>query len=192
MDSPLRPILKSKCVRTIVALTTLAAITTVFATETTVKIEHADVDKRPNIVLIVVDDAGLTDFAPYGGEAAMPTIQTLADTGSKFTNYHTSPLCAPSRAMLLTGIDNHRTGIATIPEVLTEEQQGQPGYSMYFEPGVTTLAQRLKMGGYKTYMTGKWHLGGRQQDLPNAHGFDRSFALDASGADNWEQKSYIG
>lgn len=75
MDSPLRPILKSKCVRTIVALTTLAAITTVFATETTVKIEHADVDKRPNIVLIVVDDAGLTDFAPYGGEAAMPTIQ---------------------------------------------------------------------------------------------------------------------
>ena len=192
MDSPLRSILKSKCVRTIVALTTLAAITTVFATETTVKIEHADVDKRPNIVLIVVDDAGLTDFAPYGGEAAMPTIQTLADTGSKFTNYHTSPLCAPSRAMLLTGIDNHRTGIATIPEVLTEEQQGQPGYSMYFEPGVTTLAQRLKMGGYKTYMTGKWHLGGRQQDLPNAHGFDRSFALDASGADNWEQKSYIG
>ena len=192
MDSPLRPILKPKCVRTIVALTTLAAITTVFATETTVKIEHADVDKRPNIVLIVVDDAGLTDFAPYGGEAAMPTIQTLADTGSKFTNYHTSPLCAPSRAMLLTGIDNHRTGIATIPEVLTEEQQGQPGYSMYFEPGVTTLAQRLKMGGYKTYMTGKWHLGGRQQDLPNAHGFDRSFALDASGADNWEQKSYIG
>ncbi len=149
-------------------------------------------DLRPNVVVILVDDAGLTDFAPFGGEAQMPNIQTLADRGSKFSNYHTSPLCAPSRAMLLTGIDNHRTGIATIPEVLSENQVDQPGYSMFFEPGVRTLADRLKAAGYGTYMTGKWHLGGREQDLPNGHGFDRSFALDASGADNWEQKPYMG
>ena len=149
-------------------------------------------DQRPNVVVILVDDAGLTDFSPFGGEAQMPTIQTLADRGSKFSNYHTSPLCAPSRAMLLTGIDNHRTGIATIPEVLTENQVGQPGYSMFLEPGVKTLADRLKSVGYSTYMTGKWHLGSRGQDLPNSHGFDRSFALDASGADNWEQKPYMG
>ena len=149
-------------------------------------------DLRPNVVVILVDDAGLTDFAPFGGEARMPNIQTLADRGSKFSNYHTSPLCAPSRAMLLTGIDNHRTGIATIPEVLSENQVDQPGYSMFFEPGVRTLADRLKATGYGTYMTGKWHLGGREQDLPNGHGFDRSFALDASGADNWEQKPYMG
>lgn len=149
-------------------------------------------DQRPNVVVILVDDAGLTDFAPFGGEAKMPTIQSLADRGTKFSNYHTSPLCAPSRAMLLTGIDNHRTGIATIPEVLTDNQAGQPGYSMFFEPGVRTLADRLKVSGYSTYMTGKWHLGSREQDLPNSHGFDRSFALDASGADNWEQKPYIG
>jgi arylsulfatase A-like enzyme len=149
-------------------------------------------DQRPNVVVILVDDAGLTDFAPFGGEAQMPNIQTLADRGTKFSNYHTSPLCAPSRAMLLTGIDNHRTGIATIPEVLTDNQIGQPGYSMFFEPGVRTLADRLKAAGYSTYMTGKWHLGGREQDLPNGHGFDRSFALDASGADNWEQKPYMG
>ena len=149
-------------------------------------------DLRPNVVVILVDDAGLTDFAPFGGEAQMPNIQTLADRGSKFSNYHTSPLCAPSRAMLLTGIDNHRTGIATIPEVLSENQVDQPGYSMFFEPGVRTLADRLKAAGYGTYMTGKWHLGGREKDLPNGHGFDRSFALDASGADNWEQKPYMG
>jgi len=148
-------------------------------------------DQRPNVVVILVDDAGLTDFGPFGGEAQMPTIQTLADRGTKFSNYHTSPLCAPSRAMLLTGIDNHRTGIATIPEVLTENQVGQPGYSMFFEPGVRTLADRLKSVGYSTYMTGKWHLGSGDH-LPNSHGFDRSFALDASGADNWEQKPYIG
>ncbi len=149
-------------------------------------------DQRPNVVVILVDDAGLTDFAPFGGEARMPAIQRLADSGIKFSSYHTSPLCAPSRAMLLTGIDNHRTGIATIPEVLTDNQTGKPGYSMFFEPGVKTLADRLKAEGYATYMTGKWHLGRREQDLPNSHGFDRSFALDASGADNWEQKPYMG
>ena len=149
-------------------------------------------DQRPNVVVILVDDAGLTDFAPFGGEAKMPAIQTLAERGIKFSNYHTSPLCAPSRAMLLTGIDNHRTGIATIPEVLTANQAGQPGYSMFLEPGVRTLADRLKAEDYRTYMTGKWHLGSGAQDLPNSHGFDRSFALDASGADNWEQKPYIG
>ena len=144
------------------------------------------------MVVILVDDAGLTDFAPFGGEAKMPAIQTLAERGIKFSNYHTSPLCAPSRAMLLTGIDNHRTGIATIPEVLTANQAGQPGYSMFLEPGVRTLADRLKAEDYRTYMTGKWHLGSGAQDLPNSHGFDRSFALDASGADNWEQKPYMG
>ena len=149
-------------------------------------------DQRPNVVVILVDDAGLTDFAPFGGEAKMPAIQTLAERGIKFSNYHTSPLCAPSRAMLLTGIDNHRTGIATIPEVLTANQAGQPGYSMFLEPGVRTLADRLKAEDYRTYMTGKWHLGSGAQDLPNSHGFDRSFALDASGADNWEQKPYMG
>jgi len=149
-------------------------------------------DLRPNVVVIVVDDAGLTDFAPFGGEARMPNIQTLADRGTKFSNYHSSPLCAPSRAMLLTGIDNHRTGIATIPEVITDNQIGQPGYSMFLEPGVKTLAEHLKGAGYGTYMTGKWHLGSGKQDLPNQHGFDRSFALDASGADNWEQKPYMG
>jgi arylsulfatase A-like enzyme len=152
----------------------------------------ASEDRRPNIVVIVVDDAGLTDFAPYGGEARMPTIQALADRGTMFTQHHSSPLCAPSRAMLLTGIDNHRTGIATIPEVIPPEHRGKPGYSLSLEPGVLTLADRLKAAGYQTYISGKWHLGSRAEDLPNAHGFDRSFALDASGADNWEQKSYMG
>ena len=146
---------------------------------------------RPNFVLILVDDAGFMDFGAYGGEAATPNIDRLATSGVMFTNYHTSPLCSPSRAMLLTGVDNHRTGVATIREVLPPEQRGQPGYSLHLEPGVVTVASRLKASGYRTYMTGKWHLGDGEGDLPNGHGFDRSFALDASGADNWEQKSYM-
>ncbi len=146
---------------------------------------------RPNFVLILVDDAGLMDFGAYGGEAATPNIDRLATRGVMFTNYHTSPLCSPSRAMLLTGVDNHRTGVATIPELLPPADRGKPGYSMHLEPGVITVASRLKASDYRTYMTGKWHLGDGEGDLPNGHGFDRSFALDASGADNWEQKTYM-
>jgi arylsulfatase A-like enzyme len=145
----------------------------------------------PNIVVILVDDAGLMDFEPYGGEARMPSIQRLADQGVRFSNYRTSPLCAPSRAMLLTGVDNHLTGVATIPEVIPAEHIGKPGYSLALEPGVKTIADHLRAAGYRTYMTGKWHMGRRVQDLPVSHGFDRSFALDASGADNWEQKPYM-
>ncbi|MGE6697181.1 arylsulfatase [Hyphomonas sp. NPDC076900] len=147
--------------------------------------------QKPNFVVMVIDDAALMDLGIYGGEAATPNIDALATSGAMFTQYRSSPLCSPSRAMLLTGVDNHRTGISTIPEVLPPEHVGKPGYTMRLEPGVTTLAARLKPLGYRTLMTGKWHLGSGKGDLPDGHGFDRSFALDASGADNWEDKSYM-
>lgn len=146
---------------------------------------------KPNFVILLIDDAALTDLGVYGGEARTPHIDALAADGAMFTQYRSSPLCSPSRAMLLTGIDSHRTGIATIREVLPAEHVGKPGYSMRLEPGVTTLAARLKPLGYRTLMTGKWHLGSGKGDGPDAHGFDRSFSLDASGADNWEDKSYM-
>lgn len=146
---------------------------------------------QPNFVVVLVDDGGYMDFGGYGGEASTPNINQLADRGVRFSNYHTSPLCAPSRAMLLTGLDNHNTGVATIPEVLTREQQGSPKYGLRLQPGVKTIADRLKGQGYQTFMAGKWHLGRGEGDLPNSHGFDRSFALDASGADNWEQKTFM-
>ena len=146
---------------------------------------------RPNVIMMVIDDAALTDLGSYGGEAKTPHIDQLARQGTLFTHYRTSPLCAPSRAMLLTGLDNHLTGIATIPEVLTKSQAGHKGYSMHLEPGVETLAQILGRDGYQTFMTGKWHLGHGGKNLPVHHGFERSFALDASGADNWSKRSYI-
>lgn len=147
--------------------------------------------RSPNIVIILVDDAALMDFAPFGGEAHMPNIQTLADRGVRFSQYRTSPLCAPSRAMLLTGVDNHLTGVATIPEIIPTAHRNKPGYALALEPGVKTVAEYLREAGYRTYMAGKWHMGRRLEDLPISHGFDRSFALDASGADNWEQKPYM-
>ncbi len=147
--------------------------------------------KRPNVVLILVDDAALMDFGAFGGEAHTPNIDRLASRGAMFTGYHTSPLCSPSRAMLLTGVDNHRAGVATIEEVLPASQRGKPGYGLHIEPGVLTVADRLKQAGYRTLMAGKWHLGHGKGQLPDSHGFDRSLALDASGADNWAAKPYM-
>ncbi len=167
----------------------LAALTVLVAT--TLPHSAQAQDQKPNFVIMVIDDAALMDLGIYGGEAATPNIDALATSGAMFTQYRSSPLCSPSRAMLLTGVDNHRTGISTIPEVLPPEHVGKPGYTMRLEPGVTTLAARLKPLGYRTLMTGKWHLGSGKGDLPDGHGFERSFALDASGADNWEDKSYM-
>ena len=145
----------------------------------------------PNIVILLADDVALTDFGSYGGEAHTPNIDDLAARGSVFTQFRTSPQCAPSRAMLLTGMDNHRAGLGAIPEVLPPSHIDQPGYTMHLEDGVETIAVRLKREGYRTYMTGKWHLGRGPGDLPNEHGFDRSFVLDASGADNWDDRPYM-
>lgn len=151
----------------------------------------APTDRRPNVVIILADDVALMDLGAYGGEARTPHIDALAARGALFTQYRASPLCSPSRAMLLTGMDAHLTGVATIPEVLPEEQKGRPGYTMALEPGVLTLADRLRAAGYRTVMAGKWHLGEVAGQMPQAHGFDRSFALAASGADNWDDRSYM-
>lgn len=171
------------------ALLLLAPLSAPIAQQSEAELEPASA--KPNVVVILADDLALMDLGAYGGEASTPHIDALADRGALFTQYRTTPLCAPSRAMLLTGMDNHLTGVATIPEVLPAEQKGQPGYSMALEPGVLTLADHLRASGYRTLMSGKWHLGDEPDEMPQAHGFDRSFALAASGADNWADKSYI-
>lgn len=146
---------------------------------------------RPNIVVILFDDVALMDLGAYGGEARTPHIDRLAREGALFRNHHTSPLCSPSRAMLLTGLDSHETGVSTIEEVLPAAQKNRKGYSLRLEEGVLTIADHLKAAGYRTLMAGKWHLGHGEGDLPSSHGFDRSLALDASGADNWAAKPYM-
>ena len=69
---------------------------------------------RPNIVLILADDLGYTDIAPYGSEVNTPSLSALAEQGLSFTNYHTAANCAPARAMLLTGVDSHLAGVSNI------------------------------------------------------------------------------
>lgn len=147
--------------------------------------------RAPNIVVVVVDDAGYTDFGAYGGEIATPTIDALAASGVRFANFHASPMCAPSRAMLLTGVDSHTAGIGNLPESTPPEHRADPAYQGRLAANVATLASRLRAGGYHTYMAGKWHLGHEPGDLPVARGFERSFPMDATGSDNWEQRPYF-
>ena len=145
----------------------------------------------PNIVLILVDDAALMDFGCYGGEAQTPNIDRLAKAGTMLMNHHASPMCAPSRAMLMTGYDSHLTGVPNLPVFTPPEIATNPGYKGVLNNKVYTVATRLKRKGYHTYTTGKWHLGHSEETLPNKRGFDRSYILDASGADNYEHRPYL-
>ena len=145
----------------------------------------------PNIVFILADDLGFTDTAPYGSEINTPTISALAAKGLRFSNYHTAGSCAPSRAMLLTGVDSHRAGVPNIPEMLPPEQTQYPHYRGVLGRNVVTIATLLQDQGYHTYIAGKWHLGMTPDLLPSARGFERSFIMADSGADNWEQKPYL-
>ncbi len=146
---------------------------------------------KPNIVLFLIDDSGLMDLGAYGGEARTPNIDKLANRGLMFTNMHASPVCAPSRAMLMTGTDSHLGGVANLPEFLSEEYQTKPGYEGVLNGRVQTIATRLKEANYNTYMTGKWHLGHDEKTLPSKRGFDRTFILGGSGASNYDNHGYL-
>lgn len=151
----------------------------------------ANTQQRPNIVLILADDLGYTDLASYGSEIHTPNLTQLAQQGISFTNYHTGANCAPSRAMLLTGVDSHRSGVPNIPEMIPPEQAAYSHYSGTMGHNVVTVATLLQDAGYHTYLAGKWHLGNSPDQLPSRRGFERTVALGASGADNWEQKPYL-
>ena len=152
---------------------------------------YAQENDRPNVVLILADDLGYTDISPFGSEISTPSIARLASEGLSFTNYHTAANCAPARAMLLTGVDSHKNGVPNIPESIPPEQMAFDHYQGVLSNKVVTLASLLQAEGYHTYMTGKWHLGHTPELLPSARGFDRTIAMADTGADNWEQRTYL-
>lgn len=169
----------------------MLAATSVLAVEAVPEAAPQPLPKRPNVVLILADDLGFTDLASYGSEINTPSLDALANEGIRFTNYHTAANCAPARAMLLTGVDNHRAGVANIPEMTPPEQRHHPAYQGVLGDNVVTVATLLEGAGYRTYMAGKWHLGQTQDKLPSRRGFQRTVAMGDSGADNWEQKPYL-
>ncbi|WP_433261826.1 arylsulfatase [Actinosynnema sp. CS-041913] len=135
--------------------------------------------RGPNIVVILVDDLGYADIGPYGGEVETPHLDALAAGGLRLTDYHTTPLCSPSRAALLTGLNPHRAGFA-FP---ANADPGYPAYSFQLPDDAPSLAESLRDNGYATFAVGKWHLtrdaashdAADRSSWPLQRGFDRYF-----------------
>ena len=144
---------------------------------------------RPNVLLIIGDDMGFSDLGVYGSEVATPNIDALASDGLRFTNFHVGATCSPTRSLLLTGVDNHRSGLGNMHEFLTDEQRGQPGYEGYLNKDVVTIIQLIRDAGYSTYMTGKWHLGADEGYRPHDRGFDQTYSLLQGAGDNYGSTS---
>jgi arylsulfatase len=144
--------------------------------------------RRPNIVLIVADDLGYSDLGAFGGEIRTPNLDALALAGTRFTNFHVAAGCAPTRAMLMAGVDNHRTGLGAFPEMIDAAQAGKPGYEGALTPRAVCVASLLQAVGYRTVMAGKWHLGYAPSADPSVRGFDRSFTLVGGGASHFGLK----
>lgn len=119
----------------------------------------------PNIVVVLVDDMGYSDIGPFGSEIETPTLDRLAANGLRLTNYHTTPLCSPSRASLLTGINAHRAGFGFVANA----DPGYPGLRLELADDVLTLPEILRGNGYATYAVGKWHLVRDATMNPAAH-----------------------
>tara|TARA_R110001599_G_scaffold353880_1_gene601915 strand:+ start:20668 stop:22443 length:1776 start_codon:yes stop_codon:yes gene_type:complete len=140
------------------------------------------VDKRPNILLIVVDDMGYNDLSINGSEIRTPNLDSLMQQGMILDNFHVAPTCSPTRAMLLSGTDNHIAGLGNMADAVTDNQKGKPGHEGYLNFRVAALPEVFQDAGYHTYMTGKWHLGLTQETGPSARGFDKSFIMAQGGA----------
>src|SRR5438105_2471986 len=130
---------------------------------------------RPNIVVILVDDMGYSDIGCYGGEIHTPNLDKLAQEGVRFTQFHNTARCCPTRAALLTGLYPHQAGVGHMTEE-HRDAQGRvlPGYSGRLNDQCLTIAEALKGAGYFTAMSGKWHVGQNFGVAPWNRGFDRS------------------
>lgn len=145
--------------------------------------EKNKTDQRPNILLLVADDLGYADLGCYGGDIETPNIDNLAANGIRFSRFHTSPLCAPTRAMLLTGNDNHIAGMG-----IQDLQTSEFGYEGRLTNRVVTIPALLRNAGYHTYMAGKWHLGASPESNPHQKGFEHSFVLVEGGGAHYDDQ----
>ncbi|MGH9132408.1 MAG: arylsulfatase [Ilumatobacteraceae bacterium] len=135
----------------------------------------------PNVVMIVLDDTGFAHFGCYGSELATPSIDRLASNGLRYTNFHTTALCSPSRAALLTGRNPHAVGMRGVSNWST----GFPHMRGGISPRAATVAEMLRAHGYATYAAGKWHLApmeecsaaGPHTNWPLQKGFDRFYGF---------------
>lgn len=139
----------------------------------------------PNFLVIVADDMGWSDISAFGSEIRTPTLDALASQGVTMTNFHVSPTCSPTRAMLMSGVDSHLAGLGTMAGVQAPNQLNSENYAGQLNDDVVTLAEGLKAAGYTTLMSGKWHLAKEANQYPNARGFDQSYFLLEGGASHY-------
>ncbi|MEY3557940.1 MAG: hypothetical protein RL374_646 [Actinomycetota bacterium] len=144
----------------------------------------------PNIVYCVLDDVGYSDFGCYGSEIATPNIDRLAAGGLRYTNFHTTSLCSPTRAALLTGRNHHAVGMGT----LANFDMGYPGYRGMITKDAALMPEILRGIGYNSFAVGKWHLtpmhhtgpSGPFDQWPTQRGFDRYYGFMDGAMNQWE------
>jgi arylsulfatase len=153
-------------------------------------VAHAK-DMRPNILLVVVDDMGFSDIGPFGGEVRTPTLDALAKSGIRFSDFHTSVACSPTRSMLLSGTDNHLAGMGTQAEATFPNQEGKLGYEGHLSDRVVSIATLLRDAGYFTAMAGKWHLGEQIENDPYNRGFQKTYTLLEGGASHFDDEGMM-
>ncbi|WP_281972418.1 arylsulfatase [Ruegeria faecimaris] len=172
-----------------VPLRNILAVLGALALSTTAALADSE-DTRPNVLILIADDMGFSDVGAFGSEIETPSIDQLADDGMLFTNFHVGASCSPTRTMLISGVDNHLAGLGNMLEIQADNQFGKPGYEGHLNDKVVALPRLLRDAGYHTYMTGKWHLGHEPGTIAYDRGFEKSFMLGESGADNWVEQPY--
>jgi arylsulfatase len=151
--------------------------------------EPVNESARPNILLIVADDLGYADLGVHGSAIRTPNIDSLARGGLRFSQFHTAPLCSPTRAMLMSGNNNHVAGVAR-QHPLPPLEGNQPGYEGHLSDRVAPLPALLRDAGYHTYMAGKWHLGTAAEHSPRNAGFERSFGVVEGAASHFDGRGF--
>lgn len=135
----------------------------------------------PNIIIVLCDDLGFADLGCYGAEIDTPYVDALAARGSRYVNFHANPMCSPTRASLLTGVNSHAAGVGWVGL----NDFGFPGYRGRLAENVATAAECFRAHGYATLMVGKWHLSppddlhpaAGKASWPLRRGFDRFYGF---------------
>ncbi len=150
----------------------------------------------PNVVLVLIDDMGFGQPSTFGGGIAMPTLDRLAREGLRYSNFHTSALCSPTRAALLTGRNHHTNNTGAVQDIAT----AFPGYTGVRPRSVAPLAEILRLNGYNTAAFGKWHLtplwetstSGPFDLWPTRSGFEKFYGFLGGEANQWAPLLYDG
>ena len=138
---------------------------------------------RPNVLLILADDMGYSDLGCYGSEISTPNLDRLASNGLRFSRFYNGARCCPTRASLLTGLYAHQAGVGGMVKGVRTDKVTDP-FQGYLNEHCVTLGEVLGQSGYRTMMSGKWHVSEFREGWPLQRGFDRYYGL-ISGAMNF-------